>query len=344
MSEVTELIPPRVSVSREETSSTSTKRRYKIALRIVVTGALLALLFWQVKWQDVWLAIQNLDGRLFYVALLLALPTQYAQFLKWELLAKEAGPGVTRGDIHRGFWVGYTLGLVTPGRIGQYGRALALRNCSLARAAGLTFIERSYSALVVNGFGLLALVFLPLLGWISPFNAPGHLVEVILLAGGTSLLLIGIFPRVAAPLLTRLARRLPLGEKLARAISAIEVVTPWRGVWLLTLAGAGLISAVIQFVVLLWALGTPVPLFAGMLAGLLSFFLKGSLPIAVANLGIGEWTAVICLAGLGVAPSVAVAASLLLFAMNVFVPGLIGLPFVSSLRTPKLSFAGKTVR
>jgi uncharacterized membrane protein YbhN (UPF0104 family) len=264
--------------------------------------------------------------------------------LKWESLAKEAGPDVSRGDIHRGFWVGYTLGLVTPGRIGQYGRALALRNCSLARAAGLTFIERSYSAIAVNGFGLLALVFLPTLGWIAPFPMPGHFVEIALLAASLAMLIGGIFPRGLTPLVTRIARKLPFGEKLARAVTAIEVVTPLRGLWLLALAGLGLASAVLQFVILLWALGAPVPLFAGMLAGLLSFFLKGSMPIAVGNLGVGEWTAVVCLAGLGVSPSVAVAASLLLFTLNVFIPGLIGLPFVSSLRTPNLSLAGHTVQ
>jgi uncharacterized membrane protein YbhN (UPF0104 family) len=337
MSDGAELVQPMSPV-------VNASRWRKTLVKIAVTAVLLALLFWQVKWEDVWLAIQNLNGRYFLLVVVLAVPNQYLQFLKWEVLAKEAGPGVTRGDIHRGFWVGYTLGLVTPGRIGQYGRALALQNCSLARAAGLTFIERSYSSIVVNGFGLLTLVFLPMLGWISPFALPGHVVEITVFASGVAILIGGIYPRGLAPLILRFARKLPLGEKLARAIAAIEVVTPARGLWLLTLATSGLACAVLQFVVLLWSLGAPVPLFAGMLAGLLSFFVKGAMPIAIGNLGVGEWTAVLCLSGLGVEPSVAVAASLILFTLNVFLPGLVGLPFVSSLRTPNLSWTGRTAQ
>ena len=105
------------------------------------------------------------------------------------------------------------------------------------------------------------------------------------------------------------------------------------------LAATSLASSVLQFVVLLAALGSPVPVLAGMFTGVLTFFLKGNIPIAIGNLGVGEWTAVICLSGLGVNAETAVAASLLLFVINVFIPGLIGLPFVSSLRAPEFRAA-----
>ena len=79
-----------------------------------------------------------------------------------------------------------------------------------------------------------------------------------------------------------------------------------------------------------------------MLAGLLTFFLKGALPISIGSLGVGEWSAMICYRGLGVEPSVAVASSLLLFVINVFVPSLIGLPFIGSLRVPRFGKAQAT--
>ena len=306
----------------------------KIALRSAVTVALLVLLFWQIPLAGVWDAIRNMNGALLAVALLLAIPTQYFQFVRWASLAKEAGEGVSRKDIHRGFWVGYTLGLVTPGRVGQYGRALALHNCSLSRAAGLTILERTYSALVINGFGLIAVVLLPILGWIPPFPLPGIVGEAICLTAGSLLILVGIFPQPMARPLRWIAGKLPLREKTEKAIRVLELVTPQRGSWLLLLASLGLASALLQFVMILSALDSPVPIAAGMLAALLTFFLKGNIPLGIGNLGVGEWTAVVCLAGLGVDSVTAVAASLVLFTMNVFIPGLIGLPFVSTLRVP----------
>jgi uncharacterized membrane protein YbhN (UPF0104 family) len=114
----------------------------KHTLRVGLTLGLLALLFSQVRWQKVWDAICGADLTLLAWTCVLWIPTQYLQFIKWDLLARDAGDDVSRRDIHRGYWVGFTLGLVTPGRIGQYGRGLALHNCSLSRATGLTVLER----------------------------------------------------------------------------------------------------------------------------------------------------------------------------------------------------------
>ncbi len=260
------------------------------------------------------------------------LPTQYLQYLRWKLLAREAGPEVSRGDIYRGYWVGFTLGLITPGRVGQVGRALALHRCSLSRAIGLSAMERGYSALAMNGLGLLALVILPMLGWVPPFPLPGAVTKSLCVAGGSILLLLGVFPRTAFKPLAWLADRLPFREKLRKAVDVMTLTSPLRGTILLLLAIVAMFSALFQFVLLLWAMGSHVPVFGGMLTALLTFFLKGALPISIGSLGVGEWTAVYCFRGLGVEPSVAVAASLVLFTLNVFLPSLIGLPFIHRLR------------
>jgi uncharacterized membrane protein YbhN (UPF0104 family) len=305
---------------------------WKIALRLGLTAALFALLFWQVRWQQVWDSVQSLDGKLFVWVCLLWIPTIYLQYVRWALLAREAGEGVSRGDIRRSFWVGFTLGLVTPGRVGQFGRALALHNCSLSRAMGLSAMERGYSAITINGFGLLALVLLPWLGWMPPYATLNGVAQGVLIVAGTFLLVLGVFPRSVFRPLNWIASKLPFRDKLASAIDVLKPAGPARGIVYLLLAAAGLASALLQFVLLLHAMHADVPVFAGMLAALLTFFLKGALPISVGSLGVGEWTAVYCFRGLGVEPSVSVAASLILFVLNVFIPSLIGLPFISTLR------------
>ncbi len=336
MSAPVETLP---SILPVEVEAKDKSRTRKLVARIAITVALLVLLFWQIPLERVWTTMLQLDTSLLFVALGLAIPTQYFQFLRWATLARQAGPDVSRADIHRGFWVGYTLGLVTPGRIGQYGRALALHNCSLSRAAGITFLERAYAGFIINGTALTGLVVLPLLGWKPPFPMPGIVAQAILVSVGMLFLGLGVFPRHLRKPLLWVAKWLPLRDKLARAISVLEEVTPLRGLGLMMLAALSLASSALQYVILLAALGSPVPVFAGMLAGVLNFFLKGNIPIAIGNLGVGEWTAVICLAGLGVNAETAVAASLLLFCINIAIPGLIGLPFVSTLRAPEFRAA-----
>jgi uncharacterized membrane protein YbhN (UPF0104 family) len=151
-------------------------------------------------------------------------------------------------------------------------------------------------------------------------------------AGGSLLLLLGVFPRTAFRPLSWLVDRLPFREKLRKAVDVMTLTTPLRGTLFLLLAIVAMFSALFQFVLLLWAMGAHVPIFGGMLTALLTFFLKGALPISIGSLGIGEWTAMYCFRGLGVEPSVAVAASLVLFTLNVFLPSVIGLPFMQRLR------------
>jgi len=322
----------------EDRAETRSSRVIGILIRVLLTAGLLFLLFWQVSWRKVWDVVQSLDGTLLMVTCILWIPTQVLQFVKWNMLAREAGDDIRRGDIHRGYWVGFTLGLITPGRVGQLGRALALHNCSLPRAFGLTAVERGYTALSMNALGFLALVALPLLGWQSPVPIP-LVVQIVLVLAGAFLLVLGVFPRLMHKPLRWVAGKLPLRDKLEQAVDVLESAGPGRGSILLLLSIAALCSSLYQFVLIIHAAGFEVPIFAGMLTGLLTFFLKGALPISIGSLGVGEWSAMLCYRGLGVEPSVAVASSLLLFVINVFIPSLIGLPFIGSLRMPRFSKA-----
>lgn len=325
-----------VEAGTDSSAKTSiiSKKNGKTLLRVVVTLAVLILLFWQVSWQSVWVAFQNLKIESLLIVCLLWIPTQGFQYLRWAYLAKQAGPDVSSADIYRGYWVGYTLGLMTPGRIGTYGRALALKNCSLARAAGLTIVERNYSAFVLNGLGLITIVWLPYAGWTSFLPQPGYFLSSALVLGGVLLISLGIFPSLLAKVLRKIVHKLPWSDKLDRALEAIQEITARQGIFLTLVALGGLCSSLLQFVLIVRGMGADIPFFTGMLAVLLNFFLKGNLPISIGNIGVGEWTAMICLAGLGVEPSVAVAASLLLFFINVFIPSIIGLPYLTSLRVP----------
>ncbi len=309
---------------------------FVLGIKLTLTAVAFVLLFRQIHWRDVLSVALGLPGGTIVVLVVLSLVSHLMQYLRWRLLAQKISDHTTNHDIWRGYWVGFTLGLMTPGRIGQFGRALAIRNGSLARALGASIIERSYSAMLINGGGLVAVGLLPSLGWSAAFRelntgaATGTATAL-----GTFILLLGLYPKVLYRPVQWLASKLPLREKLQRSVQVLSEISLQDSARLWFLTAGSTAIALLQVVVLVRAMGGDLAFLAGMLAVLLTFFLKGALPITIAALGIGEWSAVVILSGLGIAPSIAVAASLATFFLNVFLPGLAGLPYLQALRIPR---------
>jgi uncharacterized membrane protein YbhN (UPF0104 family) len=304
-----------------------------ILLRALLTLAVIALLFWQVPWTDVVSTAAGMQLRLLIVAILLWLPAHALQLLRWAILARHAGKEATWRHIFRSYWVGFTLAVVTPGRVGQFGRCFAL-NVPVARGLGVSLLERFYASVVLFGAGPLALAAMILGGVSFPVGTWRTPLLVGLCLMGTSVLLLGIFPRILLPVLSWIVRRLPLREKLGQIVGVLDGMHGGLTLGLLALSLSSTAVALVQFVVLLYAMGIVVPFGWGMLAVVVNFFLKASLPISIAGLGVGEWTAVLCLSGLGVAPAAAVAGSLVLFAINVLTPALLGIPVVPTMKLP----------
>jgi uncharacterized membrane protein YbhN (UPF0104 family) len=315
-------------------SSASSRHHWRsIMLRVLLTGAVIGLLFWQVPWTSVVSTAAGMKPGLLMVAILLWIPAQGLQLARWAILAKHAGKEATWRHILRSYWVGFTLAVVTPGRVGQFGRCFAL-NVPVARGLGVSLLERFYASVVLFGAGPLALAAMILGGVSFPVGTWRTPLLIGLCLMGASVLLLGIFPRILLPILSWIVRRLPLREKLGQILGVLDDMHGGLTLGLLALSLSSTAVALVQFVVLLYSMGIVVPFGWGMLAVIVNFFLKASLPISMAGLGVGEWTAVLCLSGLGVAPAAAVAGSLVLFAINVLTPALLGIPVVPTMKVP----------
>lgn len=321
-------VPASQLPSEPLTIDSALKRYVGLVIKIGLTIGILALLLWKVRWQEILASLSQIQAIGFAGALLLWFPNQYLQFLRWKLIAKRASGQAIDTDIRASYWLGHTLGFVTPGRIGAYGRALFLSNVPLGQAAALTVLERTYSAITVNGLGLIALGVLPQIGWHASWANWGVGVSAILIAVGSSLMLAGLIPGPLAKLIQELIGRRAWSAKIIMSLDAITTI-PFRTALLyLSLAILSLFVSLVQFVLILDALGVTIPFLAGLLAVQLNFFLKGNIPLTLGNLGIGEWTALLCLRGLGVPDAQAIAASLTLFALNVALPAGIGLKYL----------------
>lgn len=315
-------------------NTTSRKSLASSLLKIALTAGTLAALVYFVNWNEITAAVSRISLSAATIMLVMAGPVHFFQFQRWNMLAKRAGDNVSTSDIHRGYWVGFTLGLMTPGRVGQFGRALMLKGCSAARALGLTVIERFYAAVVINGFGLIALAVLPSLEWKPAVGGLSDWLRIVCLLTGIAIVAVGLFPFILKRPFLAITSRLPLSHKTSEAVHTLDSVKSADSAVLLGLAITSLLFTLIQYVICLRAMGTDLPWLAGILAALLTLFLKGMLPFTMGSLGIGEWSAMICFQGLGVPAADAVATSLIVFSMNVLIPSLIGAPFLSHLRLP----------
>lgn len=295
--------------------------------KIILTVGVLLLLSWQVRWSEILQVLTGASGLGILAAIALWYPNQALQYYRWKLIAKRASITPETRDVNAAYWLGHTLGFVTPGRIGSYGRGLFLKNVSVGEATALTVLERSYSAITVNGFGLIALAVLPSLGWSAAWADWGHGASVLIFGIGLMILLTGVFPGTIAALIARFAGKRSWGQGIAKSLEGIRQIPLGSSLLYLCLATASLIVSLVQFVFVLGALGADVPVLAGLLAVHLNFFLKGNIPLTLGNLGVGEWTALLCLRGLGVPDAQAVAASLMLFGLNVAIPALIGMRY-----------------
>jgi uncharacterized membrane protein YbhN (UPF0104 family) len=317
-----------------QVTRTETKRRAKwpgLLLRVLLTIVVIALLFWQIPWQGVFSAAAGMKRQLLILAILLSVPNHVFQFLRWALLVKHAGKEATWPEIFRSYFVGFSLGIVTPGRVGQFARCFALK-LPVTRSVGASLLERLYATVALDSAGPLAFGAMILAGHYFPSGLWRIPLLIVLGAIGVGMLLVGLFPTVLLPLLSWLVRQLPLREKLEQVVDVLAGMKWGQALELSLLSFAAMGVACLQFVVLLHSMDAVFPLGWGLTAVMANFFFKANLPFSIAGLGIGEWTAILCLAGIGVAAASAVASSLVLFAINVLAPALLGIPFVPALK------------
>jgi uncharacterized membrane protein YbhN (UPF0104 family) len=247
---------------------------------------------------------------------------------RWGRLVRRIAPEVRTRDAIRAVVGSYPLGLLTPGRVGDYvGRAVYLREIPAGASAALTFGERMATLAACLVGGLVALG--PYLRTVAdPSPLWPAVLAVGLMATGTLLALI-LFPALAQTVATTLLPFAPV----RRAVSAFGRIPSDEAVTLLTLSGVRYLVFSAQFVFLLHAVAPSAP-WAGLAMGVaLVFFAKSAIPqVTLGDLGVREGAAVFFLAAYGVGPAAALDASLALFGLNLLLPALVGTPFLLQLQ------------
>jgi uncharacterized membrane protein YbhN (UPF0104 family) len=306
----------------------SSRRIIKI-LRIFAAPVLLIFILLRVDLQ----AMANAFGHIRpwpFIAALALLPVNFAvMIIKWRYLLSNSTK-VTRGQLIRSVIGGYAFVLAAPGQVGEFSRVLFIPGESKLRLMGLVAVDK-FSAFVITV--LLALLSLGL--WYSGFLYGPPLIFLSLI------IWLVLRPRQFVAAALKLSRKLPLKQKVFRFLEGFRSLSTHRWIVLLLMSLLYFLVYSLQFYFLLWAF-EDVSLFVMIICFPLTM-LVNSTPISIGGLGVREGAAVLFFSRFGVQEPSALGASLLLFAINILVPGLCGLAFIHHIGKPAVPLPEENV-
>lgn len=111
-------------------------------VRVGVSLGVISIILWRVPVVALWIALQNLNGIWLWPALGAALVNLGVRALKWRRLLQAAGAGTSWQDAMRSLFGGFALGVVTPGRLGEFGRCLFTREAERGTVASMNVLDR----------------------------------------------------------------------------------------------------------------------------------------------------------------------------------------------------------
>ncbi|MCS6988352.1 MAG: flippase-like domain-containing protein [Chloroherpetonaceae bacterium] len=293
-------------------------KRYAIPLKILLSLALLWIVFSKLDANAVFQALVKIDGRGALVALLLVPASFFLETMKWKTLMARQEPSLSFLDALRSALIGTAGAIATPLHIGKYVAQMWFHaDVPKARLLALVFLNGQILGAFTLLFGLpsLAIVF----GLVGETALSWLFVALSLAATLLSLALI-LIPKSRLPI--------PDSLKFLLEYSPAE--------WAKATLYGFLRHAVstVQFCLLINAcLGEGAMPFGLALVAVSSIWLaKAVAPFFVGDLGLREATAAYFLGALGYSAEAGVAASLLIFTMNLLLPALVGLSAIPKLR------------
>ncbi len=301
------------------------------ALKAIVSIVLLYLLFRTISKDELLLAVQNANTT-FILAAIALLPLNLAfQASRWFILLRTELPDVRLRDVFSSLLGGFSLGMITPGRVGELLRVFLLKAPSRVRLAGLHILDKLYFAGAVAAFGPLVIYLMPGFREALPDRLTGG-IGVIASLLPLLYLAFALRPHPLKGILV--AVQLSLGAKGR----VLELLRAYDGVRTRDCLLASLVT-VCQFLVIFSQFTLLSNAFERVHWGVAahtyaaSLFAKTTLPISLGSLGIGEWAAVSFYQRYHIAETTGLSASLLLFAINVLFPALLGLFVVNKINT-----------
>ena len=302
------------------------KRVITISAKLIIAFGLLFYLIYAVNFQEILTAIHQSNRYLIAAAFLLSFLNVYLQFYKWKITANVVLQENNNGKIWLSLFYGFSAGVFTPARIGEYfGRAIVFKNQSLLRITLATLLDKVFLLIIVAFFGSISsIIFIHYKYNVAYYLTLGLFILIFTLFYLLVLLLFNdkfwdniLFTKLRDSIkLHWLFEKIKVFRKLDKKYAAKMFAVSFLFYLCFLIQYALLVSAFSnhnQFLDYLWA-------------GNLMMFAKTIIPpVSLGELGIREGASVFFITQLGESASVGFNASIFLFFINVLIPSLIGL-------------------
>lgn len=278
-------------------------------MRVAISAVVVAIILWRVPAQALFSALENMDSQWLFPALATSLASLAVRAFKWQRLLQAAGSRANSRDITRSLFCGFALGVVTPGRMGEFGRCLFVPESERAPIIPLNILDRVLDSWSVVTYAVASLV-------ISSHRPAGIFGAAIWLA--VLPVILGL-PR----LLSAIGEASWWGEKYRAQFRAAR---PHLGaVRVAPFAAWAMVSTsfdILTFFCLLRAFH-PATL-ATALATYPWIVMASGIPLSLGGLGLREGAAALLLAHYAIPAAVAADVALFLFAFLSLLPGMMG--------------------
>lgn len=305
-------------------------RRTILWIKVGTAAALLALMFILVKPARIWEALVTARLELVAAGAALMPLNLLLQEYKWRYLVRLVKPQARFRETLASLLGGMAFGVVTPGRVGEYGRALFIQGVPPLNLVGLTVIDKFYNLGATVAVGLPALMTLPeVAAVVTPRFMPPLLAFLALV--NLVLLYLALDPRPVRSLLYALQLMIPRHNRIAQLVGGLDRFGAPQARVALALTLAHYLVYLVQYHLILAGF-SQLPVRAGFQGAAAVLFTKSALPIAVGDLGLDQLVSAHFFGQFGATPEAAVDASLVMFAVNVLLPALAGLGAMGSLQ------------
>jgi uncharacterized protein (TIRG00374 family) len=296
-----------------------------IGAKILIAGGLLFFLTSSVQYDQIVLALSNANLSVISIALLLSVLNIYLQYAKWRLTCTEVLGETSRIKIFRSLFYGFSAGIITPLRIGEYfGRGIEFKDKSILQVTVATLIDKFFPLLMVAFLGSIS----SLLFIYFYYNVSFYIVLSLFI------LIFTLFYILIILLLNNkfwnsiLFSKLNSSVRLKVFLDKLRIFENLNRIYffkMLLISFLFYSCFLIQYALLVSAFSNHYDFMHYLWAANLIMFAKTVIPpISMGELGIREGASVYFLTQMGESASVGFNASIFLFIINLLIPALIG--------------------
>jgi len=241
---------------------------------------------------------------------------------KWRIIIRHEAKDVRYSDALISFLGGMTFGLLTPGRVGEFGRIAFIQSGQKSALLGIAFVDKVVDLELTLFLGVLGAYYF---GWTE-------LALIIFCCVLTGLICI-FFPNMFIGLLNKIIVHFSFNDIFNNFLNAIRGI-PKKV--LFVCLGYRLLASFVDIIQFYLLINSFYPIFLKYVFFAYPIIILSNIfPLTIGGIGIRESLSALILHRFGIPLEVAVNASFLLFCVNTLIPGLLGAVFVPRIKLKK---------